>query len=133
MLPDDNNAYNFNGVIDEIRIYNYALSPDDVSDLLSDPLVTDINDFSLKDSGIKIFPNPAGKMITISIEDLQNWTSINLHNLFGQEINANIELDPSHGKKQSFYLDLSKYPEGVYIIQFQSSKRKITERLIIAR
>lgn len=64
MLPD-NSAYNFNGVIDDLRIFNYGIDRQTIKKIMAGELFTwvhlaDLNCFI-------IFPNPARSSVTLAV------------------------------------------------------------------
>ncbi len=79
ILPDDPN-YNFRGVLDELRIYNMALSPNRIGDLAG--VISSIeNPVSGREEEllVKAFPNPVdGKLFVQRIDD-QESELLNIH------------------------------------------------------
>jgi hypothetical protein len=68
MLPSDAN-YNFKGVMDEVKIYNYALIPEQVR-LLHEQEATSVrNELSQTTGLLRVFPNPASNFTTATLPD----------------------------------------------------------------
>lgn len=64
MLPD-NSAYNFNGVIDDLRIFNYGIDRQTIKKILAGELFTGVH---LADRDLfTIFPNPARSSVTLAV------------------------------------------------------------------
>lgn len=68
ILPDDP-AYNFRGILDEIKIYNYALTPDSIAAESGNPL-TGTNEIETDRSSFLVYPNPNNGSFTV---DLSSW------------------------------------------------------------
>ena len=66
ILPDDA-SYNFSGVLDEIKIYDFALTPDSVA-VESGLEITSVDEpIGAQDASINIYPNPAHDHLTIDL------------------------------------------------------------------
>jgi hypothetical protein len=75
ILPDDPN-YSFRGVLDEIKIFDYALLPDSVA-AESGNVISGIEEpGSLASSGIELFPNPAGDYLTMVIPEIYEMNTL---------------------------------------------------------
>jgi hypothetical protein len=62
-------ANNFQGVLDEIRIYDYALSHEDIKkEYQQDLLAASVYPVQASDTEIKVFPNPFQQQTTISYQ-----------------------------------------------------------------
>ena len=123
MLLDDDNMYNYKGLIDEVLVYDYALSPDEVNSILENPIITgksstDYNGF------IKIFPNPTTGKVSIKLEGDQHIELVNIYNVSGQKMNLDLVKYENAG--QMYFLDLSNYPNGIYFIHFEGLNNEIT-------
>ena len=107
MLPTDA-QYNFKGVIDDVRIYNFALSPNVVATLYNQG-VSDLADTQQLDD-IQILPNPANQFLTIKSTEFDQFSEIVIADLSGKNIqslyNWNIE-NP---------LDVSQLKSGIYFL-----------------
>jgi hypothetical protein len=69
ILPDDP-MYSFRGVLDEIKIFDYALRPDSVA-AESGIVMTGTEDPSLdKPLLLHLYPNPANRSITLDLSDV---------------------------------------------------------------
>lgn len=78
-----------------------------------------------------IYPNPASQGATISI-DLQNFEemSIFIQDISGKTIEK-INLGHLTIGRNDVWLDLTNYSRGIYIINIQSNKEKITYKLVV--
>ena len=89
MLPSDNN-YNFRGVLDDIRIYNYALSLAEIESLAG--LTTAVKNFKnasvpLSNSLMQNYPNPFNPSTTISWQVAKSSrVSLKIYDILGNEV-----------------------------------------------
>jgi hypothetical protein len=113
ILPDDQN-YNFRGVLDDLRIYNMALSPHRIADLagvISSVEFPAVN--RTEEILVKAFPNPTSGRIFLQRNDDGNGEQLNIH-----------VFDAGSGKallKQDLignmgYVDLSGFIPGMYYL-----------------
>ena len=129
VLPG-NTQYNFKGVLDDIRIYNYALSYSSIKSLYD--FVTDVEDKQEleppKNFGIsQNFPNPFNNQTNIEFQlASQSSIKIEIFNILGQKVKTLVKEDKSPG----YYTiqwngenDLGdKVNSGIYFIKFISDK-----------
>ncbi|NQY09887.1 MAG: T9SS type A sorting domain-containing protein [Flavobacteriales bacterium] len=102
----------FTGAIDELNIYNYALSESKIDRLCNggtgEGQTTGIDE-SINSPNVSIFPNPTKGGITIaSVEVMEE---IQIYNTNSQLVYSNGNLNV-----KSIELDLSKYVNGIYIL-----------------
>jgi hypothetical protein len=89
MLPSDN-GYNFQGVLDDIRIYNYALQVSDIENLAS--RATDVKDqqntlIPDRDMLMQNYPNPFNPSTTISWQLKRGGNVIlKIYDILGNEV-----------------------------------------------
>jgi len=106
------NPYFFHGKIDDIKIYNRALTNCDIDSLFNEmnSLPTGISS-QVNSSTINIYPNPANNIITVecaSIKDLPGYTFI-ITNPLGQQVFQTTLI------QQHTYIDLSTVTaRGIY-------------------
>jgi hypothetical protein len=77
------------------------------------------------------FPNPAQNTITVSLDrKFSQPTNINIVNLFGQICySARIEQDSDF----DFKIDISKIPEGIYLLSINTTSIKLVRKILILR
>jgi hypothetical protein len=103
----------FNGIIDDIGIWNRALNQQEITDLYNSNMgITGFNSLT-QNNTIKMFPNPANDHITI---DYGNFATVNgyqlkIQNSIGQQVfQTNIN-------QQTDYLSLSNWGgNGIYFV-----------------
>ncbi|MCK9211171.1 MAG: T9SS type A sorting domain-containing protein, partial [Ignavibacteriaceae bacterium] len=129
VLPG-NTQYNFKGVLDDIRIYNYALPYSSIQSLYD--FVTDVKDeqeikppknFGLRQN----YPNPFNNQTSIEYQlSTQSRVKLEIFNVMGQKIKTlmNEEKLPGYyniswdGKNDSG----ASVNSGIYFIKFSSAK-----------
>ncbi len=129
---DPNNivsSQRFNGKIDDIGIWNRALTEQEILDLYNGNICYEnvtVTDTLLINTGItgynpitymntlKIWPNPTNDQITIDAGDLtaMNGYSIRIENAQGQQVFQNVV------NQQQFYIDITTWGgNGLYFVQ----------------
>jgi hypothetical protein len=123
MLPTDAN-YNFKGIIDEIRIYDFGLNPTEIEKLYHQSIASKVNSISLAGS-IKIYPNPGNHTLFIDDSLLnEEMTFITISNMMGVQMR---EIVVKNKTKSS--LDISGLSAGNYIIQFKNLRKEIIQSI----
>ena len=140
VLPG-NIQYNFKGVLDDIRIYNYALSYSSIKSLYD--FVTDIEDNQEvvlpKNFGLtQNFPNPFNNQTNIEFQiSSQSSIKLEIFNILGQKVKTLIDEDKSPG----YYAiqwngknDLSdSMNSGIYFIKFSTGKFTETKKMTLLK
>lgn len=131
ILPDDQ-MYNYRGILDEVKIFDYALLPDSVA-AESGNIMTGDTDPVLKSSfRLSMYPNPAKEYITIDMEGLDH--------VVGDNITADI-LD-SQGKLVSQIsiadftkreINVSRLGNGLYIMRIHQGGNMWTGTFVIEK
>jgi hypothetical protein len=135
-LPGNYN-YGFRGILDEIRIFDYAISMDDIISFYD--LTSDINDRidNLPDNFLlaQNYPNPFNfaTVIELSIPSLSNVT-IKVYDILGNEIAnlVNKELAPGN-YRLNFDTDKLSLSSGVYFYKLISDSYSETKKMILIR
>ena len=90
-------------------------------------LVQDVGIGELKaEIGFVAFPNPVSDNLNISISD----HSVSLYNLRILDVSGREILNPSNEVSSNFQFDLTILPTGVYVLQMETSKGMINERIL---
>jgi hypothetical protein len=118
MLPD-NTEYNFKGVEDEVKIFDYALSPVAIASLFKQS-TTPVKNLSTPDVlALNISPNPASNVLNINFPyHLTALTRLTIRDIAGKNM-FDIFSRALTPVPQSIQLD--KFPPGVYIIHVQAA------------
>ncbi|MEP6646227.1 MAG: LamG-like jellyroll fold domain-containing protein [Saprospiraceae bacterium] len=127
IMPDDP-SYNFGGVLDDIKIYDYAQLPDSVA--AESGVITGIDENQpFVDFKMNIFPNPALKSLTIELPS----DHIVLHGKVSMTIfdaNGQIELNASFDNEPLKTIDISSLHPGLHLIRILSNGRTLIKKFI---
>lgn len=121
----DNTTQYFDGIIDELRIYDKALTSAEVLDLYHN--ITSVIENKNEAGRIKVFPNPAKDILYYDLSEVDDdilfieLININGKVLLSEKINAN-----------SRNLNISELKEGMYFIDFIDKKRTFREKVMIS-
>lgn len=122
---DRTNQY-FDGAIDELRIYDRALSASEIMNLYSDTVNTNVQEQIQGKTEINIYPNPVNNKLYYDLNGLQNdMSSINIMNINGKTI---LRKD-IFGSKNS--VDVTALPDGLYFINFIGQRTSIYKTFIL--
>ncbi len=115
MTPDEVN-YNFAGLIDEVRIYDYALTPEQAGDLYTNYTSATSNpDFGIQN--LSIFPNPGHDVVSMLIPH--------------SGVNKLLEIFDTNGRKVKIVrlskeglvnVDLSEMMSGQYFLRLKTER-----------
>lgn len=115
MLPGQP-EYNFKGVMDAVRIYDYALTPQAIQTQYqlaitstSAPAVSEV-------SRLVIFPNPATDLIQIQLPPGEKGT-LQVFNVNGKK-----RLEKTGLSSELMRIDVGGYPSGGYVVVYYSEK-----------
>ncbi len=135
----------YKGSIDEVRVCNYALSPEEVSEVFSmvklpnestklntakSNLTTNVNaiEFNILESQgeFTVYPNPASSFVTIDYPNLPNLgTKVQILNSNGQVVyDAIVEA-------MTTKIDLNNMKSGMYLIRSITNNQASVKKLII--
>jgi hypothetical protein len=135
VLPTDPN-YNFTGVLDDIRLYDYALSYQAIQDLASG--VTAVND---EPGGViprttwigQNYPNPFNPSTRFDFQlATSEFVAVRIYDVLGREI-ATLVHQSLHPGKYSVTWDARDQPTGVYIARFETSGTQLIRKILFIR
>ncbi|HKJ42661.1 MAG TPA: LamG-like jellyroll fold domain-containing protein [Sunxiuqinia sp.] len=118
----------FNGSVDDFRVYNYALSANEVAGLFNDQ-TTDVSEaVSFGNNRLSIWPVPANDVVYVNYSAWNNTalSKLGIFNLNGRMVMQK-EIKSSFDTK----LNVSGLPEGIYVFRLTNREGSITKRLII--
>lgn len=113
----------YNGVLDDIRIYNRGLDSCDVDSLFNmpNPAILSVNE-QKTNAGIWVFPNPASDNICVQVPAGNGSVKAGLINSMGQTVKTEAILPVG---ENVFKMELSGLPNGIYFLQIGNSIQKI--------
>jgi hypothetical protein len=135
MLPTDAN-YNFQGVIDDIQIYNYALTYPQVQNLYH--LVSAVNapiapPVPLVTALVGTYPNPFNATATIKFHLARaGRATLQLYDIFGREVATPLD-DQKPAGTYLVRFDGSRLASGVYFCRFTAGDHREVARMLLLR
>jgi hypothetical protein len=134
-VPGDNN-YDFNGVLDDIRIYNYGLTVSKIGSFYDIP--TGVNNESdlivpQKDILYPNYPNPFNPNTIISFNlKLRSHVIIDIYNTIGERVAQLINDDISSGIHRITW-NASNLPSGIYICSLRTGNEIFNQKLVLLK
>ncbi|HMO38520.1 MAG TPA: T9SS type A sorting domain-containing protein [Saprospiraceae bacterium] len=128
MLPGDAN-YNFRGVIDEVKIFDYALSPAAAAALYEADVTTSAETIHNQRFRIEVAPNPVREQLTVQLpwQELSGNSRLTIYNTNGQLMQQLSAIGHPSG---TIIIDTKTWTTGLYTILLQSSEGVGTARFI---
>ncbi|KAA3632232.1 MAG: T9SS C-terminal target domain-containing protein [Bacteroidetes bacterium] len=124
MLPD-NTEYNYKGIIDEVKIFDYALTPDAATTLFQQT-ITSVPEQENLHIPLKIFPNPATEKLTVLLPgNVTDNYSIKILDVHGRTI-----LKETSTSQNQYDLAIETWPPGMYYIIFKNGQRSFLTRFM---
>ncbi len=112
----------FNGKLDDIGIWNRALTQEEITTLYESEVLS--TNTATYESNINIYPNPANDQITIdfgNLDNVEDW-NIKIINILGQEVLS----QPMKTDK----INVSELSKGVYIIRISDGVNQADKKFI---
>ncbi|WP_114782863.1 LamG-like jellyroll fold domain-containing protein [Botryobacter ruber] len=123
----------YKGMLDELRIYNYALSEAEITSLFANPLSAS-SDVLAPETGLTAYPNPVSDKATVAftLNRTGNYT-LEVYDLKGALVKVVATGKAEANKPFRHQLHASNYTSGVYLIKLLTEGEVITNRIIIQR
>ncbi len=117
----ESNGYNyFNGAIDDLKIYNWALNATEISSLYTNNTLTSEN-FNLNNLEVALYPNPVNDIL--NIETALDIQTVEFYNIQGQKV-------LSSNQKQ---INVSDLAAGMYMVRIQDADNNIATKKIVIK
>jgi hypothetical protein len=134
VLPNDNN-YNFNGILDDIRFFDYGLSIEEITAFSS--RLTSVNNerpaaipLSMK---LEAYPNPFNPSTTIRLSlPVDGRVSVKIFDMLGREISSLIDEYLQSGTIV-LHWNGEKNSSGIYFCVMTTNTRSIVKKLVLMR
>lgn len=107
--------YNFQGILDEMMIFDFALNPNQVASLYEFGTITNTNEIIGHKADIHIYPNPGNGKYLLSGKGLSQIDDLNIYNIYGQLVYQNKSV------KNIEEIDLRHLLSGIYYMQFKEN------------
>lgn len=108
------------GFVDDLKIYNYALTDADITSLYTNNALSSQN-FSQNNLEVALYPNPVNDLL--NIETALELQSVEIYNLQGQKVK-------SSNQNQ---INVSDLAAGIYMVRIQDIENKIATKKIIVK
>ena len=110
-----------NGKIDDFRVYNYALSANEIAGIAGMP--SDVENLDFK-RGLSVWPVPANEVLFLNYTSLNDnsMTTISLFNTDGRLIMRKFNVNE---------LNVSEIPSGIYFLKLTNRKDSFAKRIVI--
>ena len=103
----------YSGLIKTLKITHEALSPDKFIFINNDSSGVNADNLISVDNSIKVFPNPAGNLVTIYANKLAAGSFLAIYNIFGEKV-FYIDLFENI-VKNTVQLNTSEFDDGFYV------------------
>lgn len=125
MLPDVSD-YNFRGLTDEVKIFDYALTPDAATQLYEQSIITDIPAYTFN-TDLILFPNPVTNELTIQLPERMRRTDgrLCIFNMQGQAV-ATMLVEG----ETTLQLPTETWLPGIYQVIFNTDKGMAVGKLV---
>ena len=135
VLPGNSN-YNFKGVIDDVSIYNYALSSTEIAEIYNQIARVEAmteNDIPQSYYLAQNYPNPFNPVTVINYQlPLTNDVEISVFNILGEKIVTLLSATQEAGY-HSVQWNASNFSSGVYYYQLQAGDFVDVRKMILIK
>ena len=115
-----------NGRIDDFRVYNYALTAQDIANLYNKTLSTDSCENNCID-GLTFWPVPANEILNFSFTN--NTNEITTANIY--DINGRLLLTEDFVNTAKGQLSVAQLPSGMYLLKLNKGEKISVKKLLI--
>ncbi|MCH7764387.1 MAG: T9SS type A sorting domain-containing protein, partial [Candidatus Marinimicrobia bacterium] len=128
-------AYNFNGIIDDVRLYSIALSDSAIAALYQQELVVDYDDptlpsiFTLRTN----YPNPFNPVTTIEFElPIPTHVTLTIVNLLGKKVAVLVDDHHSPGLHRVNW-NARNFASGIYFYRLQTKEFSAIKKCLVVK
>ncbi len=94
-----------------------------IDDLVIEGTTLDISESELNQ--ISIYPNPSSDIFNIDLNNISNY------NIRVRDITAKLLFSDSNIARSNYRLDMSKFSNGVYLLEIESGNKRIVKKIIL--
>jgi hypothetical protein len=124
MLPDNMN-YNYKGIIDEVKIFDYALNPTSVSTLY-DESITTVGQPPTQAFGMTLIPNPASDILSVRLSGNPSDNGmLSVFDLYGRLITR----QPLSAESDTHFM-INDWQSGLYFVAFTTGETTFVSRFL---
>ncbi len=130
LMPDDP-AYNYNGDLDEIKIYNYAILPDSVT-VESGQVVTSTGEpVVLQHTPFVIYPNPSTSYINIDLTAIKDFISLSETTYSVLDLDGRILSKEHFGTTWNKKISTQTLQPGTFFLEIQTHSKRWIQSFIV--
>ena len=130
MLPGIT-TYNFRGVLDEVKIYDYALTPEQLKIVYEEGLTTGLRRLDRATEAMAVSPNPAHDQLTVFIPNLDGQkVQFFLYDPLGRLIRQEQRDLLPHRNGVTTYLDISDLSPGLCFLVMRLEDRYLATEFV---
>jgi hypothetical protein len=120
--------YYFNGAIDEMALWNTAISGNELTDILNDGMINYTSVEKIHGNSFNIYPNPASSIATIVLPSnfSEGITSLKIYDLLGA-----IVKEEMISSTQTPAIHLENLAKGLYFVQLQNNGAFAQQNIVI--
>ncbi|MCF8245660.1 MAG: T9SS type A sorting domain-containing protein [Saprospiraceae bacterium] len=124
MLPD-NTEYNFKGILDEVKIFDFALTPDAAAGLYQQS-ITAVGNLEKPFQSLVLSPNPASDFLTVILPEMTTGNgTLSIFDETGRLVKTQLTESTT-----SLQLATADWLPGVYIVVFRTEKMVAVGRFV---
>jgi hypothetical protein len=119
------------GAVDEFRIYNYALSDQNISNLANFlPLALTTAKVNVRttvikdDKQIRLYPNPVQQQLVIHVYRVNQGATFRIYNAVGVLVLSNTLMN------NTTYLSMENLPAGMYYVQVTNGQQQLIKKMV---
>jgi len=128
-LPDQT-GFNYKGLMDNLRIYNYGISYEDMKEIYEDERLNIMDSPSF--DKIQVYPNPLKDNLHFEVKtEPGSFISISVYDIMGQKVIA-AELKTDHQGFAKQELDFSTIRSGTYVLKAEAEAKIYVRKIIVS-
>ena len=124
-------GFNFSGILDNVRLYNYGISYEKVKEIYENEISNIIDQESFLET-FNVFPQPAKDNLVVELKtQTDSELQISLYNFHGQMM-KHIAISPDKNEKVRVSINVTDYVPGIYILRLTNGRKIISKKVVIS-